>query len=53
MVFPEPVCPSSTWTGELVHRVAEAVSIELPAIQYNSPPVAGTGTNNLRARTPW
>jgi beta-glucosidase len=52
-VFLQAMCLEATWTEELVHRVAEAVSIELCAIHYSRPAVAGTGVNSLQTWAPW
>jgi beta-glucosidase len=51
-VFPQAVGLGATWDEELVHRVAEAVSVELRAFHYHRPPASGPGTNSLQAWAP-
>ena len=53
-VFPQAVGLGATWDEELVHRVAEATSVELRAFHYHRPTVIGTGRgpNSLQAWAP-
>jgi beta-glucosidase len=51
-VFPQAVGLGATWDEDLVHQVAEAVSIELRAFHHRRPPVVGTGANSLQAWAP-
>ncbi|MEV7026578.1 glycoside hydrolase family 3 N-terminal domain-containing protein, partial [Kitasatospora sp. NPDC093558] len=54
-VFPQAVGLGATWDEDLVHRVAEAVSVELRAFHYHRPPMIGTakdGPNSLQAWAP-
>jgi beta-glucosidase len=51
-VFPQAVGLGATWDEELVHRVAEAVSVELRAFHHGVPPIVGTGANSLQAWAP-
>jgi beta-glucosidase len=50
-VFPQAVGLGATWDEELVHRVAEAVSVELRAFHHH-PPAVGTGASSLQAWAP-
>jgi beta-glucosidase len=51
-VFPQAVGLGATWDEELVHRVAEAVSVELRAFHHHHPPAVGTGASSLQAWAP-
>jgi len=51
-VFPQAVGLGATWDEALVHRVAEAVSVEVRAFHYHRPPVDGTAANSLQAWAP-
>ncbi|MEU1663959.1 glycoside hydrolase family 3 C-terminal domain-containing protein [Streptomyces sparsogenes] len=51
-VFPQAVGLGATWDEELVHEVAEAVSVELRAFHYHRPTANGVGTNSLHAWAP-
>jgi hypothetical protein len=48
-VFPQAVGLGATWDENLVHQVAEAVSIELRAFHYHRPTANGIGSNSLLA----
>lgn len=50
-VFPQAVGLGATWDEDLVHRVAEAVSVELRAFHHRPPP-AGTAATSLQAWAP-
>ncbi len=50
-VFPQAVGLGATWDEDLVHRVAEAVSVELRAFHHR-PPVDGTVASSLQAWAP-
>src|SRR5689334_2096948 len=51
-VFPQAVGLGATWDEDLVHRVAEATSVELRAFHYHRPTAIGTGRNSLQAWAP-
>ncbi len=51
-VFPQAVGLGATWDEALVHRVAEAVSVELRAFHYHRRPVDGTAAISLQAWAP-
>ncbi|MFE5662192.1 glycoside hydrolase family 3 C-terminal domain-containing protein [Streptomyces sp. NPDC056517] len=51
-VFPQAVGLGATWDEALVHRVAEAISVELRACHRHRPPVTGSGANSLQAWAP-
>ncbi|MGR4880392.1 glycoside hydrolase family 3 C-terminal domain-containing protein [Streptomyces sp. LARHCF249] len=51
-VFPQAVGLGATWDEDLVHRVAEAVSIELRAFHRHRPPVVGSAPHSLQAWAP-
>ncbi|WP_052398069.1 glycoside hydrolase family 3 protein [Streptomyces sp. NRRL F-5123] len=51
-VFPQAVGLGATWDAELVHRVAEAVSVELRAFHHHRPPASGPGPSSLQAWAP-
>jgi beta-glucosidase len=51
-VFPQAVGLGATWDEQLVHDVAEAVSLELRAFHHHRPPVIGSGANSLQAWAP-
>jgi beta-glucosidase len=51
-VFPQAVGLGATWDENLVHQVAEAVSIELRAFHYHRPTANGIGSNSLQAWAP-
>lgn len=53
-VFPQAVGLGASWDGELLRRVAEAVSVELRAFHHHRPPAvaAGRGPNSLQAWAP-
>jgi beta-glucosidase len=52
-VFPQAVGPGATWDEDLIHQVAEAVSIELRAFHHHRPTANGIGTNSVQAWAPW
>ncbi|KAA2252200.1 carbohydrate-binding protein [Solihabitans fulvus] len=51
-VFPQAVGLGATWDETLVHRVAEAISVEQRAFHYHRPPAVGNGANSLQAWAP-
>lgn len=51
-VFPQAVGLGATWDEDLVHEVAEAVSVELRAFHYHRPTANGVGINSLNAWAP-
>ncbi|KUO16468.1 glycoside hydrolase family 3 protein [Streptomyces dysideae] len=51
-VFPQAVGLGATWDEDLVHEVAEAVSVELRAFHYHRPTENGIGTISLQAWAP-
>jgi beta-glucosidase len=51
-VFPQAVGLGATWDEDLVHEVAEAVSVELRAFHHHRPTANGVGTNSLQAWAP-
>ncbi|MER5307708.1 glycoside hydrolase family 3 C-terminal domain-containing protein [Streptomyces sp. NPDC002773] len=53
-VFPQAVGLGATWDEDLVHRVAEAVSVELRAFHRHRPPVIAPdrAANSLQAWAP-
>ncbi|NUP40492.1 MAG: carbohydrate-binding protein [Streptomyces sp.] len=50
--FPQAVGLGATWDEDLVHEVAEAVSVELRAFHYHRPTANGVGINSLHAWAP-
>jgi beta-glucosidase len=52
-VFPQAMGLGATWDENLVHQVAEAVSVELRAFHRHRPTANGVGTNSLRHGPPW
>lgn len=52
-VFPQAVGLGATWDEDLVHQVAEAVSVELRAFHCDRPTANGIGSNSLQAWAPW
>jgi beta-glucosidase len=52
-VFPQAVGLGATWDEDLIHQVAEAVSVELRALHYHRPTANGIGSNSLQAWAPW
>ncbi|WP_107056130.1 glycoside hydrolase family 3 protein [Streptomyces griseus] len=51
-VFPQAVGLGATWDEDLVHEVAEAVSVELRAFHHHRPTANGVGTHSLQAWAP-
>ncbi|MCD9873392.1 glycoside hydrolase family 3 protein [Streptomyces guryensis] len=51
-VFPQAVGLGATWDEDLVHEVAEAVSVELRAFHRHRPTANGVGANSLQAWAP-
>ncbi|MFC5911705.1 glycoside hydrolase family 3 protein, partial [Streptacidiphilus monticola] len=50
--FPQAVGLGATWDEDLIHAVAEAVSLEQRAFHHHRPPVLGTGRTSLQGWAP-